>query len=276
MASPEKMFCTMLEQQYGVVRSLIDAALAAPAFALSSLRSAILRIKNIVYAAIEAALDVLAAQLNTILGLDDIDRNETKDAFCRVAFECQALRDILFSDTTLDVMFFWLSDSEKQAIQDNFDDFQELICEVGLANLITGWTDSILNTISDELDRLADKLLGILGIQELIDKYLAFLEDSGIYDLLDQLDSFANCGFAICDFIATASNGKEDYEKKLNIQKVNGSWIYVVDDALQSVYDTDAELTSKIDSMRRQISLWRNSQTRDAKKGKRIDEILFP
>ena len=276
MASPEKMFCSMLEQQYGVVTTLIDSALAAPAFALSSLRSAILRIKNIVYAAISASLDVLATQLNTVLGLDDIDRNETKEAFCRIAYECQALRDILFSEDTLDVMFFWLTDSQKQQIQDNFDDFQELICEIGLANLINGWTDSILNTISEELNKLADKILGALRIQELIDKYLTFLDESGIFDLLNQLDSFANCGFAICDFIATASNGKEDYEKKLNIQQVNGSWVYVIDNALQSVYDEDAKLTAKIDSMRRQISLWRNNQVRDAKKGKRIDEIMFP
>ncbi len=273
MSKPESLFCNMLEAQYNALISAIELLLGAPAFALARLKSNIQRLFDVLYAAIIAAIEILAAQLDELLALGAIDQNESKMAFCRIAYACQPLRSVLFSSGN--PLLFFLSDQEIQDAQNNYQVFEDLICKVGLGSLLDSWTNVALDAIEAQLDALEAQLLGALGIDDLIDAYMQLLEDSGIFDFLEQLDEYAECAFEVCNWLETSDNKKEEIYEKLGVKKSGSSFIFDVVDDIQKVYDADNDISVSIAKMRARIDLYKRDGLRDTRSGKGLDEIMF-
>lgn len=250
MLSPSAMFCTMLEQQYAAIVAQIDLLIQFPATALSMLNSNISRLFAVTYNVIEAAILALEQQLLNILGLDDIDQGNVS-SWCSIAQECEALIDLLVDSGLLaSILPSGVSVSD---VLNNYEKWEKYVCKDGLGDLIDGWIDDALQTIYDQIMSLRDRLLGALGIDELIDKYLQAVEESGIYDLLDQLDKFAQCAFEICDYVSTASNSSEDTLERLSMEKQGAGYVFVTTPLIESVYAKDEELNTRLDDMERLI-----------------------
>ena len=271
--APESLFCSMLEAQYNAIISSIELLIGLPAYALQTLQSNLKRIFDLLYAVIAAAVDLLVAQLDEALGLTDIDENKTKLAFCALAYECQALRDLLF-DPDNNLLPF-LTDAQKLDIQTNFDEFEKYVCKIGLRDLLDSWTSLALDRISDELDALQAKLLGALGIDKLIADYMEYINGTGIFEAIDQLDAFAKCAFGTCNFAETGANGKDEYYTKLNVEPSGTSVVFTVNDKLLELYQTDNELGNQISQAKFRIDKWKNQGIRDIENGKGVDEVLY-
>lgn len=276
MAKPESLFCSMLEAEYNALVSSIEGLINLPAFALARLKSNIQRLINVFYIGIKSAILILEEQLIVLLGLDKIDQSESRLDFCRIAFECQALTELLF-DPNNNLLSF-LTPQQKQDIQSDYNEFEKYVCKIGLRGLIDNYVAIGLDAISNQLDLLEEKLLEQLGIDKLIQDYLTVLQDSGIFDLLNDFNKFAKCGFGICNFVTTSENKKSEYEDKLSVQQnSDGTWSFVdLDGSIQKLYALDDDASVSIAKMRASIEKYRNEKISDIKEGKSLDELMFP
>ncbi len=273
MAAPEVLFCNMLNANYTATTSTINSVIRIPLFGLTKFKSTIQRSNKLIYTVVEAGVDVILSKLDELFALIDIRNYESGYNFCQVAYACEALMDQLFNSSLLN----FLSDEAKQDALDNYDKFELYVCKGGLGFLINNWIDQQLDVFEAQLDLLEDKLLGVTGVDELIEAYMNFLTkpiigDQSILDLLDLLDKFGACGFATFNFRATASNKQEDYNEQLSIDKEADSYVFVVDEALQGFLDSDTRINTKINEARLKIARWRNDNTRD--EGTPPDEIM--
>lgn len=272
MSAPENLFCSMLKAQYDALLASIELLIQAPASALQMLLSNIKRIFDVMYASIIAALEVLAAQLDTLLGLGDIDQNETKLAFCRIAYACEPLQDILFS--TSKPLLPFLTAQQIDDAKNNYEKFEEFVCKVGLKGLLDQWTNVAIDEIGEQLDALQNRLLGALGIEELIENYMRAVADSGIYDVLDSLKKYGNCAFEVCNYANTSDNTIEEVENKLGIVQAGTGYVFLVTDNIQKVLETDDNISVSIAKMRARIDKWKNEGIRDTKDGVPLDQIV--
>ena len=261
MAGPEVLFCNILKAEYTALVSIIESTITAPLLALNVFKSTINRTNHLIYLVIEAALDVILAQLDELFKLINIDRNETSD-FCRVAFACETLVNKLF-DPSNDILSF-LSAPQKASAQTDFEMFELYICKGGIQQMIQNWITEQVDAIEAQLNIYTAQLLESTGVDALILAYMNALSTpiyggQSMLDLLDLLDAFGNCGFGICNYVATSSNKLEDYGERLSITQEGASWTFVdVDDKIQDFYDMEIEIQQKIALAQAKIDRWRS------------------
>ena len=257
--NPELMFCQMLENTYNDLVSILDTLIQIPVMALQQLKSLFERLFSLTYKVIEAALDVLEKQLYLLIDMLTTDIKDYRDDWCRIAFACPPLTNMLFE---AEYPLFWLSDSEKADAKANYDTFNDLVCKNGLENLISGYSDLLLTEIEAKLDALKEKLGVSQQIDEWIQEYLQKVGESGIYDYLDKLDEWMDCGFALCTSLETALNKQDDSLDKVSMEKQGNSYVFVLKDWAQQVYDKQDELDTRLRNLNDLIDDMKNDNSR--------------
>jgi len=271
--TPSVMFCTILENTYNDIVFILDTLIQAPIMAMGQLKSQFERMFSITYKSIESALDVLEKQLYLLVDMLTTNISDYKDEWCQIAYVCKPLTNVLFK---YDYPLYWLSDEEKEDAKNNYETFNNLVCKNGLSNLIDGYKDMLLVEIEAKLDALKKRL----GVSQILDEwiqvYLNSVYDSGIYEYLDKLDEWMDCGFELCTSLETALNKQEDSLDRVSMEKQGNSYVFVVKEWAQQVYDKQDELDTKMRNLDDLIDGLKNdnSQTSWFKSGgKSPDEL---
>lgn len=275
MSAPESLFCNILQVQYTATVTAIKTVINIPLLALKLLKSNLQRVKLVLYAAVEAAADVLLAKLNAVFDLVDVQNTDEGMSFCRLAYGCKALMETLF-DPNGSLLSF-LSPAQKQQAKDNYEFFEQFICKNGLEQLVTNWVNEQIDSIEQQINTLEQKLLGATGLDQLTQAYLTklqtpILNGKNIYELLDSLDDFAECTFSICNYIATSSNQKEEFYDKLQITKVGNGFAYVAGKIEKEIQEQDDRIRRKLQAMKDSINRWKTQKIRE--EGVKPDEVM--
>jgi len=206
----EELFCFILEQQYDALVALIDQAIQFPRVALQTLKSVIQAVLKLTFEVIRAAIIIIEQEIIKFLNLDGIDLSKTKENFCNVAWECAAIKDKLYS---------LLGIAEDNPARTAYETFEEVICRQGLRNLFESWTqDTLLNNLDqtlagylDDIERVSNRVLNA------VDDWIDYLTNTDIpfvnktfLELMDELDQYAQCAFASCNWTLTSQNKKEE------------------------------------------------------------------
>lgn len=252
MSSPASIFCKMLEIEYKAKIDAIESVLYLPLRAINDVKSNISRVEHITYLIVKAEVLKFEKIIIDILFLDKINSLEGIDNFCRVAFACEALVSLLTSESNHYTDF--LDPTIKSQISTDYNLFEKHICKLGLRRLISDFTDAALDEIRSQLVILRTKLEDELRLDEIKATYIDILNTDiygtkSILELLDDLRTFLNCGFGICDFAASSNNAINNYMRKLTL-KDNGSTFENDVDSLLTDYETlNDEMTDKIDEL---------------------------
>ncbi len=245
----ETLFCKILENQYNTKIDLIDAAILLPIRAIRDVKSNITRVEKLVYTAISTELVRIENLLIEILFLDQINQLAATNNFCRVAFSCQKLVEVIV-DSSLGYLSF-LDATTRSQVSSDYALFEKHVCVLGLRNIVTNFTNDVLSQLRDRLVELFDELENQLRLDELKERYLEILENSGIFGLLNELKKFRNCYFGICDWAATSTNKLEEYAEKLTISETDTSagWTENVDSLLDDYESIQTEIEDKINEL---------------------------
>lgn len=244
---PEKLFCKILEYQYNNKITEIESVLLLPLKGIRDVKSNILRVEKIVYSQVKIELKQIESLLIEILLLDRISQLASVENFCRIAFSCQKLVETLV-DSSYGYLSF-LSPSVIATVSADYNAFEQYVCVLGLRNIVSLFTTDMLSRLRDQLVDLRDRLEDNLRLDEIEERYLEILEDSGIFAMLNDLRKYLNCGFAICNFAATANNKIADYVEKLSLSDTGSSWDVDLSSLLESYEELNIEIEDKIDSL---------------------------
>ena len=200
MSSPSELFCRILETQLNsAINAVEDALLLSsppPLKTLRDVKSNINRVNNLIFPYIESEILRLEKLIIDTLFLDKVNQLEGIDNFCQVAFSCEILVETLVENSSTYLPF--LDATTISLLSTNYPLFERHICVLGLRNIITTFTDSILDEIETTLNTLNTMLFDNLRIAEFLQRYEDALEDSGVLTAIEQLRKFLNCGFGVC------------------------------------------------------------------------------
>jgi hypothetical protein len=282
----QEMFCQMTESIYNALVAAIETALALPIQFLRSIESVIRKVELIILSAIESQLEALENQLFLFLDNEGLnpDTSEQKQSFCAALFACSALKDSLFdpTDTTgnsdaIFVKFMPLSvRNEIRGDSGAYGTFEKYVCKLSLRALLDQYIDAALLQIAEVLQELRDQLLDALNIDEYISQYEEFLQtpipglNKNIFELMDELDKFAQCAFGVCNFIFTSSNQQEEFAAKAYIEKNGGEWVVNLKELTKTMDENGEILLNKIDEL-----LAFADGSKDKPKGISADEVML-
>lgn len=271
MSSPDRFFCRVLERQYDGYVALINTALLLTPQALRLVKSNILFYERFVLDVIDNNLlfweDKILA-LFELIDTETLDRlKDTRMAFCRTAYACEAIREALFpstgeSDPTWVNVIPETVRNQLRITSDSstYEVFEQFVCKLSLRKLL----DNFRNLLMDDLEALLDKWLAQLGlnkIDEFIQAYFDALGDTGIFDALAKLDQFAQCFFEACNFVETAGNFKDDTAEKLALEQVGNGWQFRTLNYVTSAKRKEADIRNRISKLRTQAIAFRSNTT---------------
>ena len=264
MSDPSLLFCSIAEREYNATVATITLALGAPSFALRSLKANIKRYEQLVL----LANDVILSEIEEIfLSLVDVRKikgfsnlEEARLNFCKAAFSCRAARETMFppngnvdgSDDPVFVRMIPLvyRNSIRSLESGAFDTFQTYVCKLSLRLILDSFIDDYIDALEAKLDAILDAL-GINKIDEWIELYLQAI--APFLNSLNAFDIFAQCFFETCNFASTSLNKQSDIANKLNVVKNGPGWSVRIDEQMQSVYDKEIEMRTRISLLRSRI-----------------------
>jgi hypothetical protein len=229
MTGIEATYCKMLDTYYQGIVSTVELALAFPQMMAKRIIVFIKRLESVILATIEKQLLAIIELIGNLKPFKDFNKNKKIKAFCTALFKCQAAIQMLVDIGTI-----------TQADADNFANFERLVCRVGLSDFIKNYLGSLLSSLRTQADELLEKANTWLEqlMNQFINPYNSFLGGmtpfpgtnryliipltptrtlTGIYEIMDALNAFAECGFAVCDFVTTAANKQDDWKTKLKV-----------------------------------------------------------
>lgn len=247
--SPAEIFCKILQNQYNTKIDLIEAALYLPLRGIREVKSNILRVEKLVYVVTKTELTRIENLLIEVLFLDQINQLASVSNFCAVAFQCSKLVEVLV-DSSYGYLSF-LDATTLSLVSADYSLFEKHVCILGLRQIVSNFTTDILAELRARLVVLQDELDDQLRLDEIRERYLEILDDSGIFDLFNELKKFLLCSFEVCDWASTAQNALDSYSDKLAVVNTSGSsWTDNIEATLLDNYnDLQDELDTKISDL---------------------------
>lgn len=258
----EATYCKMLDTYYQGIVSTVELALAFPQMMAKRIIVFIKRLESVILATIEKQLLAIIELIGNLKPFKDFNKNKKIKAFCTALFKCQAAIQMLVDIGTI---------SQEDA--DDFANFERLVCRVGLSDFIKNYLGSLLSSLRTQADELLDKANTWIEqlMNQFINPYNSFLGGTtpfpgtnryliipltptrtltGIYEIMDALNAFAECGFAVCDFVTTAANKQDDWKTKLKIDDSGNfadKWMNGMLEKADNIENYVNEINSKID-----------------------------
>jgi len=281
MMNPDKLFCTVLEQQYDSTVLLVDNALLFAPNYLRILKSNVRYFEKFVLDVVEAELDALEKKMFSWFDLIKIENmNKLKEQrydFCQVAYSCLALRQAMFPSNSndpvwvqsipLNIRNFLRVGSENS----DYNTYEQYVCKLSFRKMLNDYIDSLIFELERMIREISNKLI-TNQLDEWIEQYFLAIAKLGIYDLLDSLDAFAQCGFGICNFIQTTVNYREDVEEKLYSKKVGNGWQFSANQYINNIYTRERNIKNRIDNLSNTISKFKTDKTSGSKT--KPDEVM--
>jgi hypothetical protein len=266
LVSPETLICTVMEQQYNAFMSIIDFAMSAPRVFLQILKSAIQAAAFLTLDVIRSAIIIIEQQIISALNLDGFDLSKTKKNFCQALWDCHVIKKTVYDIFNID-----------QDAEDNYEEFEAIVCGSGLRALFEGLTgEHLLEPLGEQLDGFLTDLTRINGkVLAAVDDYMYYLNNTDIpgiditfQELLAEIDKYAKCAFSTCNFALTSLNKKEDLESDMGVEVGENGLVMVLDMFTDFTADMSF-LTNKITTLRALI----NDNT--PKRGVPPDEVMI-
>lgn len=262
MTGIEATYCKMLDTYYQGIVSTVELALAFPQMMAKRIIVFIKRLESVILATIEKQLLAIIELIGNLKPFKDFNKNKKIKAFCTALFKCQAAIQMLVDIGTI-----------SQADADDFANFERLVCRVGLSDFIKNYLGSLLSSLRTQADELLDKANTWIEqlMNQFINPYNSFLGGTtpfpgtnryliipltptrtltGIYEIMDALNAFAECGFAVCDFVTTAANKQDDWKTKLKIDDSGtfaSKWMVGILEKADNIENYVAQINSTID-----------------------------
>lgn len=263
MTGIEATYCKMLDTYYQGIVSTVDLALAFPQMMAKRIIVFIKRLESVILATIEKQLLAIIELIGNLKPFKDFNKNKKIKAFCTALFKCQAAIQMLVDIGTI-----------SQADADNFSNFERLVCRVGLSDFIKNYLGSLLSSLRTQADEYANVAIDWVEeqlIKKFINPYNSFLAGTtpfpgtnryliipltstrtltGIYEIMDALNAFAECGFAVCDFVTTAANKQDDWKTKLKIDDSGNfadKWMTGILEKADNIENYVSQINSTID-----------------------------
>jgi len=242
----EQLFCSILEAEYDAFVTLIDSIINFPRMALQTIKSIIQAAVKLTMQLIRSTIIVIEQKIIEFLNLDDIDLSKTKENFCNVAWECAAIKDKIF-----DIM------NVPDSVKNNYEEFEEVVCRQGLRSLFEDWVqgtmldglDQTLRGFLDDIEKVFNK------VQNGVDEYIDYLLNTKIpfigktfLELMEELDTFAQCAFASCNWALTSTNKKEDLLADAGVEQSSTGFVMVLDEYNELILEKDS-LTNDINGL---------------------------
>ncbi len=215
---PESLFCLMLQNVYTSIIALIEGAMALPLIALQILESALQMVEFVTFAAIDIALTAIEQIILKLFDLENVSLENARRNFCKIAYDCVALTNYLFGpNSPLESIY---TQTELAEMKANYSKFEETVCQGSFKSLLDQFKAMALTDIMSKLNDFIDKIHDAeTKIEKLKTKYNKALQDSGIYEVLNKLDEYANCAFTACDFITEGEDKQSETLDKLKLEK---------------------------------------------------------
>lgn len=216
----EALFCSILEVQYDALVTLINLAIQAPRQGINFILNLIQSTTMLIFESIRALVIIVEQAIIDALELDDFDLSQTKENICQIAWDCSFLRNYLIEK-------LGLSDDFKN----NFQIFEDIVCKQGLRDVFEDFVSTeLLSGLDEQLIKyLAEINQAYDKVGNAVDKWLNGLVNTPILDgksfqeWMDEIDKYAQCAFATCNWALTSSNQKEDYLDNLSIARLDAS-----------------------------------------------------
>ena len=277
--NPEKLFCTVLEKQYDSTVMLVENALLFFPNYLRILKSNVRYFEKFVLDTVESELDVIEKKMLSwfdLIKIESLDRNkDRKFDFCEVAYRCLALRQTMFPSNGNDPA--WVTSiplnvrNSFRVGSGSYDTYEKYVCKLSFRKMLSDFIDSLVSELEAMIRDISNKLIAN-KLDEWIEDYFLALARLGIYDLLDTLDAYAQCGFGICNFIQTSVNYREDVEDRTLSTKTGNGWQFKSNQYINSIYLREEKIKQKIDYLSQKINTFKTDKTNGS--NVKTDEIM--
>lgn len=258
----EVTYCKMIDTYYQGIVSTVDLALTFPNMIAKRIMVYIRRLESNVLASIEKALLAIIEQIGNLKAFKKFNKNKKIKAFCDALFRCRAAIDMLVSIGTI---------SQEDAT--DIQKFEQLVCRVGLSDFIKNYLGSLMAqykaTASNLLEKANDAIEQLFD--KLINPYQAYLMGQtafpgttkkltltigqktcvGVVEIMELLNAFGECGFALCDFVTTAANKQEDWKTNMKIDSSGNfasKWMEGVDNKMNKINDLFNSINTSADN----------------------------
>lgn len=258
--TPEEISCATLEMYYKLIRELVDRGLEFPAQALQAFENQIKTMDNVILKEYLETINDIESQLRNICEVNDLldaslDSNTGDMSFCELLFKCEAFGKLIFNESVRGMfvnLIPTVPEDIKPQLTSDYTLFSTWICKLSLDKILGNMTNILGDAIWDLVKNLKEELLDLFNVEDLKDEYINFLHSSGIFELLEQLDDFAECAFAICDYATQSKETKSDILKRLGLRYNKSTNEYEYDTETSPNYKSAQE---KGDEIKRKIAL---------------------
>ena len=247
----EALFCSILEVQYDALVKLINLAIQIPRQAINLILNLVQSTTMLIFETIRTLVIAIEQMIIDFLQFDGFDLSQTKENICQIAWDCAFLKNKLLD-------YFGLSDNFK----DDFQKFEDVVCKQGLRDFFESWVSTeLLGGIDEQLVKyLAEINEAYVKVSNAVDDFLnrklnePILDGKSFVEWMDEIDKYAQCAFATCNWALTSSNQKEDYLDNLSIASgEGGGFVFIADEWVKFTDEKDF-LTDYIDKLRLQLA----------------------
>ena len=203
----ELLYCNILKSSYINIKSIITTVTVIPKKLLNRTKSTIKLITRIQLKKILNSLKLQNKSLDNILKLKNINKNVKLQNVCDVINSCIALKTELATFPSFSGVDFTDSQEVTEKICKN--GLNELLNDVVLNNIAK--VSNFLGEISTELIEIGNEISNLENIYNNTLNTRVSPLDKNIYEYIDLLDDFIDCGFSKC----TVKNESRDFKSEL-------------------------------------------------------------
>lgn len=237
MRQKEVTVCSTLELKWEALNDLLIIAKQIPDKLKKYIKTLLKALQTNLNSKIYEKARMLIDMLNRLINYAKKKGSDSAD-MCKMLYECEASYDSL-SEIVAD--YYPDADVKKYFRSQGFDDpftgmsfasgydaFEYYACKLSLSNNISSYIYEKAKAIVEALDSLIDMTLEMANSNHYVAMIKAKLAiairmyENAIQDIIDimnELDKFVNCGFAICDFASSAKNLQDDISSNYGVYR---------------------------------------------------------
>lgn len=270
--------CNALEQLFNSSKRSIELLLrlVGNSGILGSLRSFLRRQESFVLKNIELTLKDVEKQIKNISGVSYTQT--VLNSSCKAFYECKAFANLMVDSLPFE------TDEERQNILNNYEQFEKIVCRLNINTFLTNWRVGAMGSLKDILNGITEDLNFediIRAIEEYEERYNQFLVNTkvlgkNIFEWLEFLDTFKNCGKAFCDIVNSVANLEEEVASKTFLRRsVEGQRVIYLEDITRGILQKNADINKKINELNIEIGSYLDcSKGMDSKEGTPKSDLM--
>ena len=244
--------CKLIQDEWSALTKLLELEAGYFRRIYDRIKAMATRLRNTVLRVIKSTIYELYKVLEQYLGFNAISNNLARNKFCQILYKCKPLIKKLAHLLSEDFFtwvynpdpWVWGVDLEHQphfpewfslkvkipnvTFSNKYEAFEYFACRLSLRGLLDTAANDLIQKLMDWLDREIMPYLDLntllrrtrLGrmINNLLKQYENFFKNH-VFDNMNQIAEYIECGFALCDFGASSQNFLDDFCKRYKIKQ---------------------------------------------------------